>query len=54
MEIPSKIDWAILEWTGTPQMDRLGRPYVSERPTASGILGAGKLRNDAMMNSANL
>ena len=31
----------------------LGRPYGSENPTASGVLGASELRNDAIMYSVN-
>ena len=39
--------------TVTPQMYTLGRLYGSENPTASGVIGAGDLRKDAMMYSAN-
>ena len=34
-------------------MDKLGILYGYENTTASGVLGAGNLRNDAMMYSDN-
>ena len=34
-------------------MYTLGRPYGSENPTNSGVIGASNIRKDAMMYSAN-
>ena len=42
-----------MEWTGTLQMDAFGILYGSKNPTASGVIGAGELRKDAMMYSDN-
>ena len=43
----------ILEWTGTPLIDTLVSMYGSNNTTPSGVLGAGKLRNDVMIYYAN-
>ena len=42
-----------MECSKTPQMDKLGRPYGSENPTSSWVLGAIKRRNDDIMYSYN-
>ena len=34
-------------------MDKLGSPYGSYNPTARGVLGAGDIRNYAMMYYSN-
>ena len=48
-----KIDWARLEWTENAQMNKLGSLYGYESPTASGVIGARKLRNDVLIYSDN-
>ena len=47
------MDWTRLDWTGTPRIDTLGSLYGSDNNTASGVLGAGDLRNDAVIYSAS-
>ena len=45
--------WEKLEWTGTPLMDTFDRPHGSENTIDSAVIGAGEIRNNAMIYSAN-